>query len=82
MVFAVGKDLESALTNNDRIFSYLKGKVPDDGLISLAPLLPSAKTQEANRQRWETQWSEDNRNAVRRLLEREGAKAGFTPQAF
>ncbi len=82
MVFAEGKDLESALVNNDRLFSYLKGKIPDDGVISLAPLLPSAATQEANRRRWEGQWSQENRNMVAGLIEREGAKEGFTPQAF
>ncbi|HEY3278492.1 MAG TPA: MMPL family transporter [Syntrophorhabdaceae bacterium] len=82
MVFAEGADLESALKNNDRLFSYLKGKVPDEGIISLAPLLPSAGTQEANRRRWEAQWSGANRNMVKRLLEQESVKTGFTPQAF
>ena len=33
MVFAEGKDLESALRNNDQLFSYLKGKIPDDRII-------------------------------------------------
>ena len=82
MVFTEGKDLESALGNNDQLFSYLKGKIPDDQLISLAPLLPSVATQEANRRRWEAQWSEKNRNMVKRLFEREGGKAGFTLNAF
>jgi uncharacterized protein len=82
MVFTEGKDLESALQNNDRLFAYLKGKVPRDEFMSLAPLFPSAAAQEANRLRWKTQWSEINRNTVRKLIDREGDREGFTPQAF
>jgi predicted exporter len=82
MVFTEGKDLESALQNNDRLFTYLKSKVPHDEFMSLAPLFPSAVAQEANRLRWKTQWSEENRNAVKKLIDREGDGEGFTPHAF
>ena len=82
MVFTEGKDLESALENNDRLFTYLKSKVPHDEFMSLAPLFPSAAAQEANRLRWKTQWSEENRNAVKKLIDREGDREGFTSHAF
>ncbi|MDR2018072.1 MAG: MMPL family transporter [Syntrophobacterales bacterium] len=82
MVFTEGMGMESALENNDRLFSYLKRRVPRDEFLSIAPLLPSAHTQEANRLRWETKWSNQNRNIVKRLLDMEGDKEGFSSTAF
>jgi uncharacterized protein len=82
MAFTEGRNLESALRNNDRLFSYLKGKIPDEQFISIAPLLPSAETQEANQRRWAALWSEKNRDLAKELVDREGDKAGFTPHAF
>jgi predicted exporter len=82
MVFTEGSSLEKALQNNDRLFAYLKGKIPDEGLVSLAPVLPSEATQEANRKRWETFWSDKNRSTVRSFFVAEGEKAGFTGSAF
>jgi hypothetical protein len=82
MVFAEGGDLQSALENNDQLFVYLKGKIPDEQIISLAPLLPSAATQEANRRRWKTLWSDKNRTIVQTLFVEEGEKVGFLPHAF
>ncbi|MGA3085542.1 MAG: MMPL family transporter [Thermodesulfobacteriota bacterium] len=82
MVFSEGRDLESALIQNDRLFSYLKRRIPAEGIISLAPLFPSKATQEENIRRWETLWDKDTQDRVRALFIREGDKAGFQPQAF
>jgi predicted exporter len=82
MVLSEGRDLQSALINNDRLFAYLKGKIPDEGIVSLAPLFPSAAIQEENIRRWETLWDKETQNRVRELLVREGDKAGFQPRAF
>ena len=82
MIFAEGKDLESALRNNDLLFNHIKREYPDEQIISLAPLLPSAVTQEENLRRWELLWSHENSNKLRTLLAREGDKLGFSPHAF
>ena len=82
MVFTEGSDLESALQNNDRLFSYLDGKVPHLEFMSLAPILPSAAAQEAARQRWEALWSGENLNKIRRFIAQEADKEGFTADAF
>jgi predicted exporter len=82
MVFTEGKNLQSAMDNNDRLFTYLKGKIPDEQIVSLAPLFPSAATQEENIQRWETLWDKETQDRVRALFIREGDKTGFQPQAF
>jgi len=82
MVFTEGRDLQSALVNNDRLFAYLKGKIPDERIVSLASLFPSTATQEKNIRRWETLWDQETQNRVRTLFIKEGDKAGFQPQAF
>jgi predicted exporter len=64
------------------LFSYLKRRIPAEGIISLAPLFPSKATQEENIRRWETLWDKDTQDRVRALFIREGDKAGFQPQAF
>jgi predicted exporter len=45
IIFSQGKDLESALQVNDRLFSRLVWKIPPGQLVSIAPLLPSAQTR-------------------------------------
>jgi uncharacterized protein len=82
MVFTAGRDLQSALIQNDRLFAYLKGRIPKEGIISLAPLFPSNATQDENIRRWETLWDQETQDRVRALFIREGDKAGFQPQAF
>lgn len=82
LVFTEGRDLQAALVNNDRLFAYLKGKIPDEQIVSLASLFPSTATQEENIRRWETLWDKETQNRVRTLFIREGDKAGFQPQAF
>jgi len=82
MVFTEGPDLESALRNNDRLFAYLDGKVPHDEFMSLAPILPSAASQEAARRRWEAIWSGENLKKARSLITLGADKEGFTADAF
>ena len=82
MVFTEGRDLQAAMADNDRLFAYLQGKIPDEGIVSLAPLFPSKATQEGNIRRWEALWDKERQNKVRTLLIREGDRVGFQPQAF
>jgi uncharacterized protein len=82
MIFTEGRDLQSALAQNERLFDYLKGKIPDEGIVSLAPLFPSLKTQEENIRQWEILWDKGTQDRVRGLFVREGDQAGFRSQAF
>ncbi|MEW6187795.1 MAG: MMPL family transporter, partial [Thermodesulfobacteriota bacterium] len=82
MVFIEGRDLESVLLRNDRLFKYMKGKMPQDHMISLAPILPSMATQQKNIRDWKAFWERKTQDQVRRLLIQEGDKAGFSAQAF
>ena len=87
MIFAEGDDLQSALEVNDRLFNYLSENSKDTqdndgpGIVSIAPILPSVKTQKANIASWNSFWTE-NKKKVKDLLEKEGDTIGFTGDAF
>jgi predicted exporter len=82
VVFAEGADLQTALEINDRIFKYLVHKNSADSIVSLAPILPSLKTQQSNRQRWNAFWSNAKKAAINHLLASEGKSIGFKSTAF
>jgi uncharacterized protein len=82
ILFAEGKDLQSSLQTNDRVFAYLSEKMPADKIISLAPILPSEKTEASNRERWKGFWTQGNSGLANKLLADEGGKLGFSSTAF
>lgn len=82
MIFAEGSDLQSALETNERLFECLSRRSSAKGVVSLAPVLPSAATQRSNQLRWNEFWTDERRELTRRLLEKEGATLGFVPGAF
>ena len=81
VIFAEGLDLQSALEANERLFDYLNPQIPAGKMVSLAPILPSLKTQRLNRSRWNEFWSE-KKELARRLLVGEGKAFGFSGKAF
>ena len=82
VVFAEGPDLQTALETNDRIFRHLTRNPNSSRIVSLAPILPSLKTQELNRQRWNALWSDGKKEYVNQLLTTQGKSIGFKPTAF
>lgn len=82
MLFVEGKDLESALQNNEGLFILLKDRFAPGALISFSPIFPSRRTQEENIRRWQALWDRETRERVRTLILREGERAGFAPEAF
>ena len=81
MIFSEGQDIESALEINDTLFSYLSKNTRNGEVMSIAPILPSIKTQQANQNAWNSFWS-DKKNNVRRIFEKEGKVFGFSGNAF
>lgn len=81
LLFSTGLDLESALQANDAVFSFLRRKFPDAPVISLAPLMPSAATQDLNRRGWDAFWEEYGER-TRAAFERIGPEFGYSKQAF
>jgi uncharacterized protein len=81
MIFSEGKDLESALRTNDALFSCLSQNTGGKEILSIAPILPSQKTQQINRDAWKTFWSE-NKQPVCTTLAKEGKALGFSANAF
>ncbi len=82
LLFAEGKDLEGALELNDRLFARISRRIPAGELVSLAPLLPSAALQRANRERWASFWQGGRVTRLGNDLAREGEAFGFRTQAF
>ncbi len=82
ILVAEGRDMASAAEVNDRLFSRLRKLVPGGDIMSLAPLLPSSRTQEENRQRWCAFWSDERVDAVRETMAGIGGDLGFSREAF
>lgn len=82
VLFSEGSDLDSSLSVNESLFAYLSEKIPSGQIISLAPLLPSTATQLANARRWKDFWEDGNGRLAAKLLSEEGARIGFSPDAF
>ncbi len=82
VVFAEGSDLQSALETNDRLFQYLSAEKAVQGIVSLAPILPSWAFQRANQQRWIEFWSAKNTRRLQQMLSSEAGALGFRPDAF
>ena len=82
LLFAEGKDLEQALALNDRLFARLSGRIPAGEMVSLAPLLPGAALQRANRERWSSFWQDGRAARLGEELAREGEAFGFSKLAF
>jgi uncharacterized protein len=82
LIFAEGKDLESALRVNERLFERISRRLPAGELVSLAPLLPSNLKQQENRERWTAFWREGRAERLSADLAREGAPFGFAKDAF
>ena len=82
VVFAEGPDLQTALETNDRVFQHLTRGPNTSTIVSLAPILPSLKTQESNRRRWNAFWSNARKERVNQLLGDQGKLVGFKSTAF
>ncbi len=81
MIFSEGDDLEAALRVNERLFQYLSKNAKNQGIMSLAPVLPSIETQKSHIAAWKSFWAV-NKDKVKDLLEKEGSAIGFTRDAF
>jgi predicted exporter len=82
MIFSEGRDLQSALEVNERLFNYLRNTPAADQIISLAPILPSMRTQLRNQARWVDFWSNGKGKEARKLMEQKGEPFGFSQRAF
>ena len=82
LIFSEGKDLESALKLNDRLFTRISRTLPSGELVSLSPILPSAEKQRENRERWSAFWSGGRKERLAADLGRESESLGFTSDAF
>ena len=79
-IFVSAFDLQKALELNDMVFANLK-KVANQ-MVSLAPFLPSIKTQRLNYERWHNFWSGQQPIILRQKIKNVAQKYGFSERAF
>jgi predicted exporter len=81
LVVATGKDLESAMAANDKVYETLT----DNGLagtsLSISPVWPSEKKQAENRRRWTAFWNGE-RETISDALREAGQTLGYSATAF
>ena len=85
LVVARGATLEDALEENDRAFEWLEAaSLQGDvlGVSSIAPLLPSARTQETRRAEWAAFFTDARRARLEERLRTLGPRHRFSARAF
>ncbi len=81
MIFTKGPDLDSALARAGSVYDFLVGKLPDQKIVSIAPLLPPEQKQVASIHLWNEFW--DDRTAhIKEIVASKGQELGFTPDAL
>lgn len=82
IVFARGATFEEALEKNEAVYQRLAGSLAPAELVSLAPVFPAAKTRELRRRDWLAFWEGPAGRRTLETLRSEGARLGFSPDAF
>lgn len=82
ILVTTGKSYEKALEENDRISGEITDAIGADHFASFSMLWPSEKTRQENYARWKQFWAQGREAKLKKLLAEEGAKYGFTRQAF
>ena len=82
IIFARGATFEEALERNEAVYRRLAGSLAPAELVSLAPVFPAAKTREARRRDWLAFWDGPDGRRMLEALRAEGARLGFSPEAF
>jgi len=83
LVFCTGVSQEEAFRGNDAMLGHVKAAMPDIPVQSIAPIMPSRKSQEQNIARWNAFWNDsDRQDLLRTRLSEQGAQYGFAATAF
>ena len=82
IIFARGATFEEALERNEAVYRRLGGSLAPAEVLSLAPVFPAAATREARRREWLSFWDGPDGRRVLDALHGEGARLGFSPEAF
>jgi predicted exporter len=80
-----GTTREEVLTKNEKVFAALetmRGQNVLESFSSIAPLMPSARTQAANRRDWRNFWTAARQSQLHDSLLAAAARLGFRPETF
>ncbi len=81
MIFSDGQDLDTAMARAAQVYEYISTNLPEQRIVSLAPLLPPDSQQRAAAKRWEKFW-EKHGSDLQKTFAVEAQVLGFTPDAF
>jgi predicted exporter len=82
VIFAKGDSLDQALIRNEQVYTTIRAELPEGKPVSLTPLMPSLKSQSANRKAWQAIWTEDVRQQTLSDIHAAGKPLGFSAKAF
>lgn len=84
-VLVRGSNLDEALQKNEQVRAVLHSLQDDraiEAFSSIAPVLPSVRTRQANARDWQAFWSGSRRAELSNALTKATAKLGFRTAAF
>ena len=82
MLVAAGESLEKALEENDAIYKEAATAIGAEKFAGFSMLWPAEKTRKENAARWKLFWAQGREEKLKKLIEEEGVKYGFSRQAF
>ena len=82
LVFAQGDTLEEALQVNEKLYPVLRRQFSAREIVSLAPVLPSAKIQNRRRKNWQLFWNPNRLNKLQLNLDQASLEIGCSTTAF
>ncbi len=82
MLVVPGESYEKALEENDAIYKEATTVIGAEKFAGFSMLWPAEKTRKENAARWKRFWEQGREEKLKKLIEEEGVKYGFSRQAF
>ena len=82
LIFISGPDRESALRQNDDLYTHLCRHFSPTEIVSFSPVVPAISTQTTNRKRWHHYWNRKRTTVLAATLNQVGNRYGFSRDAF
>jgi predicted exporter len=77
-----GNNLEEALRKNEELYRQAIKKIGEDNFVSIASVLPSRRTGDANALRWQSFWQGDRKKNLEKLVISKGLNYHFNRDTF
>ena len=82
VMVAQAQELDTVRELQDELYDDLSTELGPERVSSLSTLWPSARRMQSNRAAWEAFWSPQRATNLKQTLKSEGARYGYSPDAF